>query len=130
MIRLKKGLRDDVLQLALLLSLLRVDPGWHVEDIPMRVGIATDDSWDYFGGSAIGPRFHIHPKAVQREIFDDLNALGRYNRIALPRNITAYLLNVDGGEIPPARDVPESPDTESTPPDDQHLSQEVSHFER
>lgn len=98
MLRLKKMYRDEVLQVALLLSLLRADPGCYLEDLPPRVGVATDDSWDDLGGG-VGPQFHIHPKAVERDIFEDLNALGRYNRIALPRNITAYLLNVDGGDV-------------------------------
>lgn len=97
MLRLKKMYRDEVLQVALLLSLLRIDPGCYLEDVPARVGVVTGDEWDDLG-DGIGPHFRIHPKAVERDIFEDLNALGRYNRIAVPRNITAYLLNVDGSD--------------------------------
>jgi hypothetical protein len=46
----------------------------------------------------------IHPKNLdsvllnyEREVFEDLNALGRYNRIHTHNSdVTAYLLNIDG----------------------------------
>ncbi|KAJ9582425.1 hypothetical protein L9F63_003223 [Diploptera punctata] len=107
MLCLKKMYRDELLQLAIILSLLRVDPDAYLGyDIP-AVGVGIHDfnsgtSWAH--AQAIIPRrVYVHPKNLdsvllnyEREVFEDLNALGRYNRIqAHNSDVTAYLLNID-----------------------------------
>ncbi|PSN40149.1 hypothetical protein C0J52_14080 [Blattella germanica] len=99
--------RDELLQLAILLSLLRVDPDSYLGyDVP-AVGVGIHDltsgtSWEH--AQAIIPRrVYVHPKNLdsillnyEREVFEDLNALGRYNRIQTHNSdVTAYLLNID-----------------------------------
>jgi nuclear factor erythroid 2 len=108
MVCLKKIYRDELLQLAILLSLLHVDPDSYLGyDIP-AVGIGIHDlnsgtSWAH--AQAIIPRrVFVHPKNLdsillnyEREVFEDLNALGRYTRIHTHNSdVTAYLLNIDG----------------------------------
>ena len=108
MMGLKKVYRDELLQIAIIVSLLRVDPNSYLGHLTQPIGIGINDlhndtSW----GSGFDPlydrRFYIHPKCVdsvylnhERDIFEDLNALGRYNRINAQSDITAYLLNVNG----------------------------------
>lgn len=105
---LKKMYRDELLQLALLLSLLHVDPdSYFGYDIP-AVGVGIRDltggtSWAH-APAIIPRRMFVHPKNLdsvllnyEREVFEDLNALGRYNRIHTHNSdVTAYLLNIDG----------------------------------
>lgn len=108
MLCLKKIYGDELLQLALLLSLLRVDPeSYFGYDIP-AVGVGIHDltsgtSWAH--AQAIIPhRVFVHHKNLdsillnyEREVFEDLNSLGRYNRIHTHNSdVTAYLLNIDG----------------------------------
>lgn len=100
---------DELLQLALILSLLKVYPDTYFElDNYINVNgleIGNGTSWRSYSPNVLRPRF-VHPKNLdsillnyEREVFEDLNALGRYNRINANhnRNITAYLLNVDRG---------------------------------
>ncbi|XP_069679090.1 segmentation protein cap'n'collar isoform X2 [Periplaneta americana] len=108
MLCLKKIYRDELLQLAILLSLLRVDPDSYLGyDIP-AVGVGIHDltsgtSWAH-AQPIIPRRVFVHPKNLdsillnyEREVFEDLNALGRYNRIHTHNSdVTAYLLNIDG----------------------------------
>lgn len=108
MLCLKKVYRDELLQLALILSLLRVDPDSYLGyDIPaVEVGINDlndGTSWAHaHAESLINRRLYLHPKSLnslllnyEHQVFEDLNALGRYNRISTNRDVTAYLLNVD-----------------------------------
>lgn len=108
MLCLKKTYRDELLQLAILLSLLRVDPdSYFGYDIP-TIGVGIHDltggtSWAH-APAIIPQRVFVHPKNFdsvllnyEREVFEDLNALGRYNRIHTHNSdVTAYLLNIDG----------------------------------
>nr|CAD7445494.1 unnamed protein product [Timema bartmani]CAD7458192.1 unnamed protein product [Timema tahoe] len=107
MIALKKVYCDELLQLALILSLLRVDPdsylGYDVSDIGVNIhDLNVGTSWAY-ANSFAPHRTYVHPKNLdsillnyEREMFEDLNALGRYNRInTRSPDVTAYLLNVD-----------------------------------
>lgn len=107
MMGLKKVYRDELLQIAIIVSLLRVDPNSYLGHLTQPVGILTDDVYNDSSWSGLDPvisrRFYIHPKCVdsvlldyERDIFEDLNALGRYNRTNAHSDITAYLLNVDG----------------------------------
>ena len=107
MVCLKKMYRDELLQLAIILSLLRVDPDSYLGyDIP-AVGVGIHDlnsgtSWAH-AHAIIPRRVFVHPKNLdsillnyEREVFEDLNALGRYNRIQTHNSdVTAYLLNID-----------------------------------
>ncbi|RZF34187.1 hypothetical protein LSTR_LSTR003597 [Laodelphax striatellus] len=108
MLCLKKVYRDEFLQIAILLSLLRVDRNAHLydgHDVP-AIGVGIDD-FDVIHESPRGVgEVRVHPKNLdsilinhEQRVFDELNSLGRYNRInALHQDVTAYLLNVDGGE--------------------------------
>ena len=116
---LKKMLGNELLQLALMLSLLRVDPdswlssraGHDNYDTSDLINNGSDvwtqtqfgDSMNFGGiGGDMSPR--LHPKSMdslldrfQNEILEDLNSLGRYNRISLyqgmPVEISAYVVN-------------------------------------
>ncbi|KAK6638967.1 hypothetical protein RUM43_007237 [Polyplax serrata] len=104
---LKKIYRDELLQIAIILSLMRVDPTIHLGNLTQTIGIGIDDlhgdsRWSHLN-PFINRRLYIHPKCVnsdlleyERDLFEDLNALGRYNRINANNDITAYLLNVNG----------------------------------
>lgn len=104
---LKKIYRDELLQIAILVSLMRVDPISYLGHLPQPIGIGIDDVPNGTSWSSLSPvinrRFYIHPKCIdsvlldyERDIFDELNALGRYNRISTQSDVTAYLLNVNG----------------------------------
>ncbi|GLH03833.1 Uncharacterized protein GBIM_09673 [Gryllus bimaculatus] len=111
---LKKVCRDELLQLAIILSLLRVDPesllGYNVHPFGVGIHNLTDGtSWSHsYAETLIQRRLYLHPKSLdsvllnyEREVFEDLNALGRYNRInSHSQDVTAYLLNVDGNGVP------------------------------
>lgn len=107
MLSLKKVYRDELLQLALILSLLRVHPDSYIEnDLYNTVNnldleLSNGTSWRSFGTSVLRSSY-VHPKNLdsvllnyEREVFADLNSLGRYNRVTPENNITAYLLNVE-----------------------------------
>lgn len=106
MLCLKKVYTDELLQIALILSLLKVHPDSYFEIDPyINLDISNGTSWRAYSPNALRSNF-VHPKSLdsillnyEREVFADLNALGRYNRINAihNRNITAYLLNVDRG---------------------------------
>jgi len=111
MVYLKKVYRDELLQLAIILSLLGADRD------PYRRGFdlhSSAGSNDFGGGLSLenAPRHSInnrniraHPKSMdsillsyERDVLEDLNALGRYNRIEPPfQDVTAYVLNVNSG---------------------------------
>ncbi|KAG8327562.1 hypothetical protein J6590_018001 [Homalodisca vitripennis] len=105
MLCLKKVYRDELLQLAILLSLLRVDRrssfGYDYDVPAIGVGIDDIQGWDR-SHSLVRRDIQIHPKNLdsvllnyEQQVFDDLNSLGRYNRINSLQDVTAYLLNID-----------------------------------
>lgn len=109
MLCLKKVYNDELLQLTLILSLLRIYPDSYLDtDLYIsseRYDFGNGTSWGLYTPSVT--RFsNVNPKSLdmillnyEREVFADLNSLGRYNRINTIRNlnVTAYLLNVDCG---------------------------------
>lgn len=106
MLSLKKVYRDELLQLALILSLLRVNPESYLETDLYRgvnnLDLDNGTSWRSYSQNILRSHF-IHPKNLdsvllnyEREVFEDLNSLGRYNRQnLLNRDVTAYLLNIE-----------------------------------
>lgn len=110
MLCLKKMYNDELLQLTLILSLLRVYPNSYFDpDLYIsseRYDFGNGTSWGLYTPSVTRLN-NVNPKSLdmillnyEREVFDDLNSLGRYNRINTIRNlnVTAYLLNVDCGD--------------------------------
>lgn len=108
MLRVKKGFTEQLLQMALLLSLIGCDYLWptfgiwpSVPSAEVEVGPLDhwgDDSYSY----GFSPSTQIHPKSVDRYwdrhwLLNELLSLGRYGD-RYPSNIDAYLLNVDGDE--------------------------------
>jgi len=120
---MKKIVGDDLLKLALMLSLLKVDPqsylGWSstqssgdpggsVEGGPIwaQTQAMLHDSWLHDGGTVDAPR--LHPKSLdsllerhQQDILEDLNSLGRYSRLSaysgVPVHISAYIVDTNQG---------------------------------
>jgi len=99
---MKKLFGDDLLQLALLLSLMKVDPENYLGFSPHSLldpggDMTAGQTWaqtqamlhDTWMHDMRSPR--VHPKSMdsllerhQAEILDDLNSLGRYSRL-VPR---------------------------------------------
>lgn len=105
MLNLKKYFTDELLQVALILSLLRIDRRALEYDVP-AIGIGTNNLTNTWDQSSILVRreANVHPKSIdsvllnyEQEVFHELNSLGRYNIFGslISRNLTAYLLNVD-----------------------------------
>lgn len=105
MLCLKKVYKDEVFKLAFILGLLRINTDSYIEpDILDDGGFDIDNgtSWRSFSSSIIRPHF-VHPKNLdsvlinyERELFADLNALGRYNRnYRDSSSVATYLLNVE-----------------------------------
>lgn len=116
---MKKMVGDDLLKLALMLSLLKVDPqsylGWSSYNLSGDPGGSVElgmtqamphDSWLHDGGTDSSPR--LHPKSMdsllerhQQDILEDLNSLGRYSRISayagVPVHISAYIVDTEHG---------------------------------
>lgn len=109
MFNLKKYFNDELLQVALILSLLRIDRRSLEYNVP-AIGIGTHNlssTWDQ-PNILIHRERNIHPKSIdsllldyEQEVFHELNSLGRYSSIFNPRDLTAYLLSV---EEPPQTD--------------------------
>lgn len=108
MLSLKKFYREELLQLALLLSLLRVDPNSYLGIDIQTIGVGSLDlnngsGWHLDAHTIVHRPVFVHPKNLdsmllnyERDIFEDLNSLGRYNRLnSAPNDIHAYLLNVE-----------------------------------
>lgn len=108
MLCLKKLYREELLQLALLLSLLRVDPETYLGLDIQAIGVGSLDlnngsGWHNDAHTIIQRPMFVHPKNLEsillnyeRDLFEDLNSLGRYNRMNSGLNdIHAYLLNVE-----------------------------------
>ncbi|KAF5294494.1 hypothetical protein FQR65_LT01620 [Abscondita terminalis] len=112
MIALKKVYRDELLQFALLLSLLRINPESYLEtDLFSNISDLDFENGTSWRSFATGPfrTPYIHPKnfdsillSYERELFEDLNSLGRYSSSHTSyrnQNITAYLLSVDRSSV-------------------------------
>ena len=107
---------DELLHLALILSLIRVDPESYLglglnRSNPIRGNfhnITMGDTWAHAPSDFLHRGFmsnmpdipYLHPKSMeasltqyQEELFEDLNELGRYTSVLPPRTITAYLLD-------------------------------------
>nr|XP_014273259.1 segmentation protein cap'n'collar isoform X3 [Halyomorpha halys] len=89
MLSLKKVYRDELLQIAILLSLLRVEPNEWSARVP-AIGVGGPDAWEY------SPQdIRVHPKSLlvdDQQVLSELSSLGRYNRVAnLWQNVTAYM---------------------------------------
>lgn len=103
MFNLKKYFTDELLQVALILSLLRIDRRSLEYNVP-AIGIGTNNltsTWDQ-SNILVHRERNIHPKSIdsllldyEQEVFHELNSLGRYNSIFNSRDLTAYLLSVE-----------------------------------
>lgn len=106
MMHIKKFHGDALLQLALLLSLLRIDYDSYLEINQFRgsefqeIMLGSSSAYapiNHNLGYRIGG--YAHPKSVesmiinQQSIFYELNLLGRYNHYEVSREVTTYLLN-------------------------------------
>lgn len=105
MLRIKKGFSEQLLQVALVLSLIGCDRLWPTFDIWSSAPSAEIEVGQWNRGSyshGFGPLTQIHPKSVDRYLdqhwlLNELLSLGRYGD-RYPSNIEAYLLNIDGDE--------------------------------
>ncbi|XP_011254801.1 segmentation protein cap'n'collar isoform X3 [Camponotus floridanus] len=107
MLCMKKLYREELLQLALLLSLLRVDPesylGLDIQTLNVGSLDLNNGSGWHTDHTIIHRPVFVHPKNpdsmllnYQQDLFEELNSLGRYNRMNSGLNaIHAYLLNID-----------------------------------
>ncbi|XP_061726985.1 segmentation protein cap'n'collar-like isoform X4 [Cydia pomonella] len=98
MIALKKLYGDELLRLALVLSLLKVDPNDYLESETQQLlaglHISNGSDWgDQEARTLIRPRF-VHPKSLdnilinyERQLFEELNSLGRYGSSFSENNI-------------------------------------------
>lgn len=106
MLCLKKVYNDELLHLTIILSLLRVYSNSYFEFDPFirtnNYDFANGTSWLYH--PSVTRSTYVHHKSLdvillnyERQLFADLNSLGRYNRINPSNNlnVTAYLLNID-----------------------------------
>lgn len=139
MLCLKKLYREELLQLALLLSLLRVDPESYFGLDIQTIGVGSLDlnngsSWHMDSHTIIHRPTFIHPKNpdsmllnYERDLFEELNSLGRYNRMNSGyNNIHAYLLNIEdtnGRDIAVAGPSVPSRNINSTHPTDESTVQ-------
>ncbi|KAF5284797.1 hypothetical protein FQA39_LY04522 [Lamprigera yunnana] len=112
MIALKKVYRDELLQFALLLSLMQLTPENYLEtDLFNRISdfdLENGTSWRSFPTNSLRIPY-VHPKNFdsillhyQRNLFEDLNSLGRYSLNGhgyRNQNITAYLLSIDPSSV-------------------------------
>ncbi|CAH2228140.1 jg27995 [Pararge aegeria aegeria] len=92
MIALKKLYGDELLRLALVLSLLKANPEEYLElETQQLAGLhisnGSDWSLEHEARTLIRPRF-VHPKSLdhilvnyERQLFEELNSLGRYNHL-------------------------------------------------
>ncbi|XP_066258841.1 segmentation protein cap'n'collar isoform X1 [Euwallacea similis] len=106
MLCIKKVYRDELLQLALIISLLRVNQD-SVFDHDILNGfndfdLSNGTTWRS-SSPAILRSHYVNPKSLdsvllnyERELFADLNSLGRYNRGNFRHpDVHAYLLNIE-----------------------------------
>lgn len=108
MLCIKKLYHEELLQLALLLSLLRVNPISYLGLDIQTIGVGSLDlnngsGWHTDSHTIVHRPMYVHPKNpdsmllnYQRDLFAELNSLGRYNRMNSGLNdIHAYLLNIE-----------------------------------
>lgn len=100
MIGLKKFVSNELLQIALLLSIIRhrSDPliNSNIEFESPTVGVGGRSEWNQ--SNVYVSHNPIHPKSIvnyPEDLIHELNSLGRYNRIDFSSDVTAYLLNVN-----------------------------------
>jgi hypothetical protein len=145
MIALKKLYGDELLRLALVLSLLKADPNDYLERETQQLiaGLhsanGSDWSLEHEARTLIRPRY-VHPKSLdnilinyERELFEELNSLGRYANPYIENNeriwynrgpIHTYLVNNVATDTvaPPLAASPEQDDGVSA---DDNVAQEV-----
>ncbi|CAK1592065.1 unnamed protein product [Parnassius mnemosyne] len=113
MIALKKLYGDELLRLALVLSLLKSNPDEYLQDetqqliAGLNISNGSDWSLEPETRTLIRPRF-VHPKSLdnilinyERQLFEELNSLGRYANSYIENNVRirsnsvlhTYLLN-------------------------------------
>ncbi|XP_076751161.1 NFE2 like bZIP transcription factor cap-n-collar isoform X2 [Xylocopa sonorina] len=141
MLCIKKLYHEEIFQLALLISLLRLDPESYLGLDIQTIGVGSLDlnngsRWHIDTQTIVHRPIFVHPKNLdsmllnyERDLFEDLNSLGRYNRINSGLNdIHAYLLNIEnstrdtaiaGPSIPLSTD----PTRNMTSPDPDNTSQ-------
>ncbi|XP_037090591.1 uncharacterized protein LOC119110824, partial [Pollicipes pollicipes] len=112
-----KKLYNNLLQMAMLASLLRFQPDMYgLQDQPVDGDLILGQSWAHTSARTVHAQlehFASHKnidnviERYQEELFEELNALGRYNRI-YASDIQAY--QVLDGEATPAGDGPTSPE--------------------
>lgn len=148
MIALKKVYGDELLRLALILSLLKVSPEYlEIESHRLMAGAhisnGTDWSIENEPQTLIRPRF-VHPKSLdnillnyERDLFDELNSLGRYSDSFAAANndrmwsnrpiLHTYLVNNVATETvaPPLADDTEPESVNDTVSADENVAQEV-----
>lgn len=141
MIALKKLHGDELLRLALVLSLLKANPEEYFElETQQLAGLhisnGSDWSLEQESRTLIRPRF-VHPKSLdhilmnyERQLFDELNSLGRYNnyqnndRIYFNQIHTYLLNNVATDTVVPALPQEAHDDQDNVSSDD-NVAQEV-----
>lgn len=144
MIALKKFYGDELLRLALVLSLLKADPNDYLERetqqmiTGLHISNGSDWSAEHEARTLVRPRY-VHPKSLdnilinyERELFEELNSLGRYasslennRRIWYNRGpiLHTYVLNnVATGSVSPP--LAEAADSDGVSADD-NVAQEV-----
>ncbi|RVE54908.1 hypothetical protein evm_000275 [Chilo suppressalis] len=149
MIALKKLYGDELLRLALVLSLLKANPNDYLEGetqqliAGLHISNGSDWSLEQEARTLIRPRF-VHPKSLdnilinyERELFEELNSLGRYANPRVENNeriwhsrgpiLHTYLLNnVATDTVAPALAVPPVDNTEQDGVSaDENVAQEV-----
>lgn len=140
MIALKKLYGDELLRLALVLSLLKIDPNDYLErETQLIAGLHISNGSDWSAEqeprTLIRPRF-VHPKSLdnilinyERELFEELNSLGRYslssnNEPMWP--VHTYLVNNVATDLvaPSLANRPDDDDQDGVSADD-NVAQEV-----
>lgn len=105
MLYFKKSYRDELLQLALVLSILRLnEDSFYENDLFNTVNLDFDNGtiWQRITPNALRSHY-VNPKSLdnvlinyERELFADLNSLGRFSRTNYRHsNVTTYLLNIE-----------------------------------
>ncbi|CAH0757745.1 unnamed protein product [Diatraea saccharalis] len=149
MIALKKLYGDELLRLALVLSLLKANPNDYLEAetqqllTGLHISNGSDWSLEHEARTLIRPRY-VHPKSLdnilinyERDLFEELNSLGRYANSRLENNermwnnrgpiLHTYLLNdVATDTVAPTLAVPsvDNGDQDGVSADD-NVAQEV-----
>lgn len=147
MIALKKLYGDELLRLALVLSLLKADPNDYLEretqQLLAGLNISNGSDWSYEqeARTLIRPRF-VHPKSLdnilinyERQLFEELNSLGRYassftenNERIYSQSVHTYLVNnVATDTVAPvlaSATVPDQAENDAVSADD-NVAQEV-----